>query len=83
MCDLIMPYTSDDGSLKEDSALYRFGVLLHEACKIAGAASDSALHYKQQLLDAGFQNVGIYEYKWPTNTWPKDRKHKEIGKCLG
>jgi hypothetical protein len=40
----------------------------------------SAASYKQQLLDAGFQDVVQFEYKWPINTWAKDSKHKEIGK---
>lgn len=40
----------------------------------------SAASYKQQLLDAGFQDVVQTEYKWPINTWAKDSKHKEIGR---
>lgn len=40
---------------------------------------DSMTYYKQQLMDVGFTNVTESLYKWPTNSWPKDRKFKEIG----
>lgn len=36
-------------------------------------------HYKQQMIDAGYQNVTQVEYKWPMNSWPKDKKYKQLG----
>ncbi|KAL2127829.1 hypothetical protein VTI74DRAFT_10109 [Chaetomium olivicolor] len=69
----------DDGSVPEDSALSRWNALMLEAAAENGAPIDSALEYKQQLIDAGFQNVRQVEFKWPSNTWPKDKKWKEVG----
>jgi hypothetical protein len=48
-----------------------------------GASMASPKDYRQQLLDAGFQDVVDLEYKWPTNTWPKDARHKEMGESGG
>jgi hypothetical protein len=42
----------------------------------------SPRHYKQQLVDAGFQNVVQVDYKWPTNPWPKDPRYNEIGEFV-
>ena len=80
VCDPINPMDCDDGSLSEDSALLRWTRLLRESSTKLGAGLDSAEKYKQQLIDAGFVNVVQKEFKWPMNTWPKDPKHKELGK---
>ncbi|KAK4041210.1 Phosphoethanolamine N-methyltransferase [Parachaetomium inaequale] len=79
VCDYVSPMACDDGTLKADSALKRWSDLLIEASVNLGATLASTVHYKQQMIDAGFQNVVQVEYKWPVNTWPKDPKHKEIG----
>lgn len=75
-----MPLSCDDGSLIESSPLGQWNRYLVEASEKHGASMRSAASYKQQLLDAGFQDVVQIEYKWPINTWAKDSKHKEIGK---
>ncbi|KAL2126802.1 hypothetical protein VTI74DRAFT_214 [Chaetomium olivicolor] len=77
--DIMNPLRCDDGTLPEDSALLKWNRLLLDATVRLGAPVDSVQRYKQQMIDAGFQNVNQIEYKWPTNTWPKDAKHKEIG----
>ncbi len=77
--DVIFPSSCDDGTLPEDSALAKWNRLLVEAAGKVGAALGSALEYEGQLTTAGFQNATQVEYKWPTNTWPKDAKYKEIG----
>ncbi|KAK4234771.1 Phosphoethanolamine N-methyltransferase [Achaetomium macrosporum] len=79
ICDIISPLCCDDGTLTDDTPAQRWNKLLLEATRRLGAPLDTALQYKQQLIDAGYQNVVQVEYKWPTNTWPKDKKHKEIG----
>lgn len=78
-CDIMSPLVSDDGSLTENSSLLRWNKLLLEATIKAGVPADSLKHYKQQMRDAGFQHVTEVKFKWPTNTWPKDKRHKEIG----
>ena len=41
--------------------------------------TDVVQRYKTLMIDAGFENVTEIIYKWPSNTWPKDRKYKELG----
>jgi len=36
--------------------------------------------YKAIVKKVGFHNVVETIYKWPTNSWPKDPKLKELGK---
>jgi hypothetical protein len=31
------------------------------------------------LTKAGFEDVTEAKFKWPTNSWPKDSKYKELG----
>jgi roadblock/LC7 domain-containing protein len=72
--------TCDDGTFPDDSPLAQWNRHLVEGSAKHGASMRSAEHYKQQVLDVGFQEVVQVEYKWPINTWAKDSKHKEIGK---
>jgi len=34
---------------------------------------------KPMLVEAGFEDVVEYHFKWPSNTWPRDPKFKSIG----
>ena len=70
----------DDDSLPEHSYLLQWDRLLVEASLKFGAPLNSALKYKEQLAEVGFTNIVQTEYPWPTNTWPKDRHAKLIGK---
>ncbi|KAM0212084.1 hypothetical protein ACHAPA_010246 [Fusarium lateritium] len=75
----IYPITSDDGTLKEDSATHEWVTNLLEGTKLIGRSFDGADKYKEQLEAQGFRNVQQVIFKWPQNTWPKDAKHKELG----
>jgi len=66
----------------KDSAVQKWNELIMESTLKFGRAADMATGYKQQLIEAGFENVTEVLYKWPQNTWPKDPKMKEIGKSL-
>jgi len=44
------------------------GFLLNTCGKVAG-----------MMHEAGFVDVMRVPFKWPTNQWPADRKHKQIG----
>ncbi|KXX79869.1 Phosphoethanolamine N-methyltransferase 1 [Madurella mycetomatis] len=79
LCDVAFPLVSDDGTLTEDCAQRRWSTAVLEATEKAGSPLNSALKYEQQLADAGFKDIVHVEYKWPSNTWPKDRKYKELG----
>lgn len=39
----------------------------------------TALSYKEWLTNAGFVDVTVVKEKWPTNSWPKDPKYKQVG----
>ncbi|KAI8649253.1 hypothetical protein NCS57_01461900 [Fusarium keratoplasticum] len=79
LIDIIYPLTSDDGTLAEDSALYKWSTLLSSAFTANGSPMDSALKYQEQLKDTGFVDIHVVKRKWPLNRWPKDQKHKQIG----
>ncbi|KAJ4293943.1 hypothetical protein N0V88_005457 [Collariella sp. IMI 366227] len=79
VADAMFPVACDDGSFPEDSALQKWAKLVVKASSMIGAPINSALQYKQQMMDAGFLDVHQVEYKWPINAWAKDTKHKQLG----
>jgi len=70
----------DDGSLAKDSPLLKWNQLLVDASDKLGCRLDTALHYNKQLQEAGFLNVVEHRFKWPMNTWPKDKEAKLLGR---
>jgi hypothetical protein len=76
----ICPLTSDDGTLTEDLAASKWVNHLMEGCKAIERPFDGAIKYKEQLEAQGFVNVQQVVFKWPQNKWPKDKKHKELGR---
>jgi len=80
MHEILYPPTSDDGTLKEDSAFYQWGQLMVKGCKITGRELDVASKIKDWMVDAGFTEVSEIKTVWPQNPWPKDPKQKEIGR---
>ncbi|KAJ4157833.1 hypothetical protein NW754_009483 [Fusarium falciforme] len=78
--DIIYPPRSDDGTLSEDSPLYKWATLLLRTFAAMGSPLDSALKYKEQLEAAGFVDVHVVQRKWPMNRWPKAQIYKQIGK---
>ncbi|KAH8894637.1 S-adenosyl-L-methionine-dependent methyltransferase [Thozetella sp. PMI_491] len=79
LIDIIYPATSDDDTLTENSAIYKWSKSIVDGFSSNGRPIDSALKYKEQLEEAGFVNVTVIKRKWPSNIWPKDRRHKELG----
>ncbi|KAI8649945.1 hypothetical protein NCS56_01445800 [Fusarium sp. Ph1] len=79
LMDPIYPVISDDETVSKDTAVYKWSSLMNEAATKIGSGLDSGLRYKDQLIEAGFVNVVETPYKWPMNTWPKDKKTKELG----
>jgi SAM-dependent methyltransferase len=79
LLDPVYPMLSDDGTLKPDSALFKWSDLCNRATTEQGSGLDSAKKYKQQLQNAGFVGVTEKLFKFPSNTWPRDPKYKEIG----
>ncbi|KAM4061148.1 methyltransferase [Hirsutella rhossiliensis] len=79
LLDVHLQLKSDDGTIPKDCAVAKWGDYMLEAAAKLNRPLDSMTFYKQQLLDVGFTNVTQSLYKWPTNSWPKERKFKEIG----
>lgn len=79
MSDLAWPIILNDGEWPEGSALLQWTQFMDEAFTKMGRRADCARLYKDQLVAAGFVNVVEKRFIWPTNSWPKDKKLKELG----
>ncbi|KAF6831314.1 methyltransferase domain-containing protein [Colletotrichum plurivorum] len=75
----ITPVTSDDGTLTEETSLWKWADMLLKGTEAVGRSFDGAKLYKRQMEEAGFVNVREVVYKWPQNRWPKDPHYKELG----
>ncbi|KAJ5890043.1 hypothetical protein N7504_010853 [Penicillium tannophilum] len=71
---------SDDGSLKQDSALMQW----QQAINIAGDKSGRELNIyyklKEWMVAAGFEDVTLSVYVLPFSPWPRDPSLKALGK---
>ncbi|KAM6513209.1 hypothetical protein FALCPG4_015668 [Fusarium falciforme] len=75
--DVIMK--SDDGTLTEDNALFKWNKLLEEAAVKLGRPFEQTDKFKDIMAEVGFTNIVATRFKWPTNRWAKDNKYKELG----
>jgi hypothetical protein len=55
---------------------------MHDAATKMGFPLDKIADVPEMMSDAGFVDIVATPFKWPINTWPKDRKYKEIGKWV-
>ncbi|KAI8711858.1 hypothetical protein NCS52_01450400 [Fusarium sp. LHS14.1] len=79
--DIQLPVFCEDGTLDyKTSSLMKWQESLIDASKKLGRALGASDQYKAILERTGFQNVHETIFRWPTNSWPKDRKLKELGK---
>ncbi|EQB54375.1 hypothetical protein CGLO_05788 [Colletotrichum gloeosporioides Cg-14] len=74
----LMP-KSDDGTLKEEAMIFKIAKLVREATSMFGRVATDMEDIKQVLTRAGFVDVKVLKLKWPTNPWPKEDRHREIG----
>ncbi|KAJ0276631.1 hypothetical protein CBS470a_010701 [Colletotrichum nupharicola] len=70
---------SDDGTLTPEHSIMKTGNLLLEATTNAGRKYIYPPDLKSMMMEAGFDGVTMQLFKWPVNSWPKERKYKEIG----
>ncbi|KAJ4256184.1 hypothetical protein NW762_009262 [Fusarium torreyae] len=70
---------SDDNTLDESHNLSKLIRLLDEASTKIGRPFQDNKKNKDILRDAGFVDIVETVFKWPTNSWPQDKKHKELG----
>ncbi|KAI8314131.1 Secondary metabolism regulator LAE1 [Colletotrichum sp. SAR11_59] len=75
----LMP-KSDDGTLKDDAMIFKMAKLVREATIQFGRVATDMEDIKEVLIRAGYVDVKVLKFKWPTNMWPKDARYKEIAK---
>ncbi|OAG43179.1 hypothetical protein AYO21_02465 [Fonsecaea monophora] len=77
--DCIFPLATDDGSFHEGQPIYEWSSLLLEASQKLGRSLGDATRHREHMTAAGFINVTVKHFKWPSNHWPKDPRHKVVG----
>ncbi|CAM1503446.1 Fc.00g082220.m01.CDS01 [Cosmosporella sp. VM-42] len=70
---------SDDGTLGDDHALWKWTKLLEEAATKLGRPYEQLDKFKEIMAEVGFTEIVDTRFKWPTNCWAKDKKYKELG----
>ncbi|KAF5980734.1 mrna 3 end-processing yth1 [Fusarium coicis] len=70
---------SDDGTLTPQHNLLQWAQLLYDASVKLGRPYFDPSNIKDVLTKVGFEGVTEAKFKWPSNRWPKDKKHKELG----
>ncbi|KAG8531007.1 uncharacterized protein KY384_004364 [Bacidia gigantensis] len=73
-------FSSDDGSLREDSAISYWSDAITEASANYNRPIPRYGEYYDWFVQAGFVDIKQVILKSPTNPWPKDPKLKEIGR---
>ena len=71
---------SDDGTDVASIHHKEFIKLYCEASKNYGRPIPGRKDLKPWVEEAGFVDVKEYHFKIPVNSWPKDKKLKEVGK---
>ncbi|GKT95320.1 methyltransferase domain-containing protein [Colletotrichum tofieldiae] len=77
--DSVWPPVCNDGTLKEDSALYRWSHLIVEACNKTGRPIDKTGQMPMMMEAAGFEHIRTTKVIFPASPWPMDRKLRELG----
>ncbi|KAK1850014.1 methyltransferase domain-containing protein [Colletotrichum chrysophilum] len=70
---------SDDGTLRPEHSVSRTARLLQQASTLYGRPYQDVKELKSIVMEAGFTDVTLLHFKWPTNTWPREIRHKELG----
>ena len=73
-------FTSDDGTVRDDSNLKYFGETICDAAAAYNRKIPFWHDYAAMFEKAGFVDVKQIMLKSPTNPWPKDKALKEAGK---
>lgn len=70
---------SDDGSLSPDNIMLKSLALLNEASVMFGRPYLDILSLMDIMKNIGFEDVVVEKFKWPINSWPRDKKAKLLG----
>ncbi|SPO06233.1 related to methyltransferase [Cephalotrichum gorgonifer] len=69
----------DDGTLPDDSAVVKWHEYMDQAADKMGFPLHIVLEFPKLMQEAGYTDISVEQIKWPMNTWPKDKKYKELG----
>ncbi|WDK12750.1 methyltransferase domain-containing protein [Colletotrichum graminicola] len=70
---------SDDGTLTKDTSIVKAVSLWTQGMALLDTPFEAVGRLEGVMKDAGFEDVQVKRFKWPTNSWPKDPKYKELG----
>ncbi|VTT74840.1 unnamed protein product [Fusarium fujikuroi] len=70
---------SDDGSLRPDNIMLKSLALLNEASVMFGRPYLDILSLVNIIKNIDFEDVVVEKFKWPINSWPRDKKAKLLG----
>lgn len=71
---------SDDGTIPEDSVMKTWSEVMMRCGEKAGRPLDTAETCKSGIEKAGFVEVKEKVAKYPTGSWPKDPRLREVGR---
>lgn len=77
--DFAFPVRADDKTM-DGTEFQRLNECLTTALKLIGRDGGIAEKYKDTMKTVGFTKVVEIPYKWPQNSWPKDKRYKELGR---
>ncbi|KAJ0335621.1 hypothetical protein COL922a_008979 [Colletotrichum nupharicola] len=75
----VLPIGCIDNTLFEPPALMRWHETMYEAGNVIGRSIENPLKHVDAIRTAGFVDVTVKRFAWPLNSWPKEKKLKEIG----
>lgn len=79
MTDIGLPVASDDGTLRPEHKLWAMSAMTVDAAAKLGRPIGLAAGYADMFARAGFEDVELRLFKWPSNQWPRDPKFKTLG----
>lgn len=75
----MLPIGCIDNTLFESPALMRWHETMYKAGNAIGRSIESPSKHVDAIHAAGFVDVTVKRFAWPLNSWPKEKKLKEIG----
>lgn len=77
--ELSVVFESDDGTMTEESPLYKWGPQQLEASERVGKSFTVGKYTKTRFQEVGFVDVREHKFKLPVGPWSSDKRMKEIG----
>jgi hypothetical protein len=77
--DVDIMMQSDDNTLTQDHALWKWGFFLAKAGQEHGTPFIETNRLKHIMTEIGFVDVKETPFKWPSNHWPKEKRFKILG----